>query len=89
MEDGYVHDGGFAVAKREIEGILWIGIQIDATLTGSQKVIAKKAPDNVLSQISGRFFRSTVPKPDAPAAINDVNPGIQIVEDGLVDFRIV
>jgi len=52
-------------------------------------VVAQKAPDDILAQISRNFFRAFVPKADSPVSVNDINAGFEAVEDGLIDFGIV
>ena len=53
------------------------------------KMVAQKAPDYVLPQISGNLLRALVPKADSPVSVNNVNARLQTIEDGLIDFRIV
>jgi hypothetical protein len=52
-------------------------------------VVAQKAPDDVLPEISGDFFRAFVPKADSPVSVHEVNARLQAIENCLIDFRIV
>jgi hypothetical protein len=52
-------------------------------------VVAQKAPDNVLPQVTGDLLSAFVPKADPAVTIHEVDTGLQPFEDGLIDFRIV
>jgi hypothetical protein len=52
-------------------------------------VVAQKAADDILPQISGYLLRVFVPKADSPVAVDNVDARLQAIEDGLVNFRVV
>ena len=89
VEDGYVHDRGFSVPKGEINGIVWIRIEVIRTVAGSQQVVAQETPDNVLPEIPSNLFRAFVPKADSPVPVNNVNASFETFQDDSLDFRVV
>src|SRR5271169_3429654 len=89
VKDGYIHNRGFPVPKDEVNGIVLVGFKVFHSIVRGQKMIAQEAPDYVLPQVSGNLLRAFVPKADSPVSVDDVNARLQIIEDGLIDFRIV
>jgi hypothetical protein len=89
VKDGYVHNRGFSVPKGQVNGIFRIRIEIFRFISSGQQMVAQKAADYILAQISGNLFRAFVPEADSPVSVNNVDSGFEAIEDGLIDFRIV
>jgi hypothetical protein len=80
---------GFSVPEDQADGVLRIGIEVLHFIAGGKQVIAEEAPDNILTQITGDLLGAFVPEADTAVAVHDVHAGLQVIEDGLVDFGVV
>jgi hypothetical protein len=54
-----------------------------------QKDLATKAPQDILTQITGYSFRTVIPKPDVSVPIHDAHARLQAFQRGAKDFRVL
>lgn len=83
VKDGNIQDRWFSVTKGEIYGIVRIGIEVIQCVAGGQQMVAKKMPDDILSQVSRDLFGAFIPKADAPVAVHKIDAGFQAIQNGL------